>query len=274
MSKVFKRSGGGILGLSRNFRIVDRDRSGQLSRDEFEICMKKFQIDLTIPEIHVLFDFYDSDHSGQLDFNEFLKGLRSKLSPQRRALAEQAFNAFDTDGSGEIDHKDLEEKYDASRHPKVLSREWTKKQVLDHFISQFEGDNGNKDGVITKDEWMDYHAGLSSNIDTDDEFGMMMANNWGIEYIPQSEVDAIIKLIKSKSEQKGTGGNPKKVAKDAFKRFDADNSGNIDQKEFIEAMEFFSPGLNVGALKTLFRMFDKDNSGTIEYEEIVALAWQ
>merc|ERR1712216_393655 len=43
---VSKRSGGGgILGLSRNFSIIDRDGSGSLTIDEFKLAMKKFQVD-------------------------------------------------------------------------------------------------------------------------------------------------------------------------------------------------------------------------------------
>ncbi len=44
---VLSRSGGGIVGLARNFRIIDQDRSGQLSINEFKVAMKKFRVGLT-----------------------------------------------------------------------------------------------------------------------------------------------------------------------------------------------------------------------------------
>lgn len=270
---VLSRSGGGILGLARNFRIIDSDRSGQLSLAEFKIAMKKFRVGLTDEEVVVLFNLYDVDKSGTIEFGEFLKGLRSKLSPQRRALVEQAFIKMDTNGSGEIDYLDLKDTYDTKHHPKVASGEWTAKQALDEFIGIFEGDKGDGNKSVSKEEWTDYHIGVSCNIDTDDEFGIMMANNWGIEYIPQKNIDLLFEIIKNKAEQKSGNKKPKRVAEDIFKFFDKNGSKEIDMDEFREAMSSFGAGLNEKELKTLFRMFDHDGSGEISYQELVDLIW-
>jgi len=268
---VLKRSGGGILGLARSFRIIDRDRSGVLSIDEFTNAMSKFKVGLTKEESRILFNLYDKDGSGSLEFDEFLKGLRSKLSPQRKELAEQAFDAMDVDKSGELDYNDLKTKYDTSKHPKVISGEITPEQAINEFIKVFEGDSGDGNSVVTKEEWMDYHAGLSANIDTDDQFGIMMANNWGIEYIPQAQLKALLEIIKNKCEQKG--GNPKQNAVKTFKFFDTNGTKTIDYNEFEKAMESFGAGLNPKELKTLFGIFDHDNSGEIEYDELVNVVW-
>jgi Ca2+-binding EF-hand superfamily protein len=273
MRVVFSRSGGGVLGLARNFRIIDSDRSGQLSLGEFKVAMSKFRVGLNAEELKILFDLYDKDKSGSLDFDEFLKGLRSKLSPQRRSLAQQAFDVFDADGSGEINFHDLKEKYDTSQHPKVRSGEMTREQALEEFLKNFEGDDGNKDGTITREEWMDYHAGLSANVDTDDEFGILLSKNWGIEYVPKSAVDAILKTIKEKSEQKSGNKPAKMVARDTFRFFDTNDSKSIDFEEFKKAMETFGGGFNEKELKTLFGMFDNDNSGSIEFEELLEHIW-
>lgn len=270
---VNKRSGGGILGLARNFRIIDKDRSGQLNMAEFKLAMTKFRVNLTPEEVQLLFNHYDKDNSGTLKFDEFLAGLRSKLSPQRKELTEQAFDLMDVDHSGELTYDDLKTKYDTSSHPKVRSGEWTHKQAIEEFIKAFEGDGGDGNSVVTKQEWMDYHAGISSNIDHDDEFGIMMANNWGIEYIPKANIAKIMDMIKLKATQKGGDKNPKRVAMDIFKYFDTNNTKTIDYSEFTKAMESFGAGLNDKELKTLFGMFDHDNSGEIEYAELIELVF-
>jgi Ca2+-binding EF-hand superfamily protein len=266
---VFARSGGGILGLARNFRIIDSDRSGTLTMAEFKTAMTKFRVGLNPEELKILFEHYDRDNSGTLEFDEFLKGLRSRLSEQRRALSEQAFTVMDTDGSGEIDFEDLKDKYDTSHHPKVKSGEMTKKEAIDEFIKMFEGDKGDMNSSVTKQEWMDYHAGISANIDTDDEFGMLMAKNWGIEYIPRANIDRLLAIIREKAEAKSGTKSAKKVAHDIFKFFDTDSSQTIEMGEFVKAMESFGAGLNDKELITLFKMFDHDSSGTIEYDELV-----
>jgi len=269
ITNINKRSGGGILGLARNFRIIDKDRSGQLSVDEFLLAMKKFRLGLTPEESKVLFAFYDKDSSGTLAFEEFLRGLRSRMSEQRRELTEQAFDAMDADGSGEIDSNDLKDKYDTSKHPKVLTGEMTSEEVINEFITNFEGSEGDGNSVVTKEEWMDYHVGLSSNIDHDDAFGMMLARNWGIEYIPQENLKKILEIMKNKATQKSGIKAPKRVAMDTFKFFDSNNSKAIEYNEFEKAMESFGAGLNPKEMKTLFGMFDHDNSGEISYEEMV-----
>eukprot|EP00300_Choanocystis_sp_HF-7_P024230 c2563_g1_i1.p1 GENE.c2563_g1_i1~~c2563_g1_i1.p1 ORF type:complete len:287 (+),score=85.25 c2563_g1_i1:71-931(+) len=273
LNVVNSRSGGGIIGLARNFKIIDKDGSGALSLPEFTIAMQKFRVPLGVDEIEALFHYYDRDHSGSVNFDEFLKGLRSQLSEQRRELTEQAFVKFDTDGSGKIDVNDLKDKYDTSKHPKVMTGQMTKEEAINEFIKIFEGDNGNGDAIITLEEWMDYHAGLSSNIDTDDQFGMMMASNWGIAYIPQSRLDAIKSMIREKAEQKGKG-NPMRTAQAAFKHFDLDNSGALEYGEFKKAMETFGAFLAEDELKTFFGIFDKDNSGAVSYQEIVDAVWE
>jgi Ca2+-binding EF-hand superfamily protein len=270
---INSRSGGGILGLGRSFRIIDVDRSGQLSLAEFKVALNKFRVGLKNDEVEILFSYYDKDNSGALRFDEFLRGLRSQMSPQRRALTEQAFNAMDTDGSGELTYEDLKSKYDVSKHPKVRSGDWTPKQAIDDFLKVFEGEGGDKNSVVTKQEFMDYYIGISSNIDLDDAFGIMMANNWGIEYIPQANVQRIMEIIRTKAAQKGGNKNPKRVALDVFKHFDTNNTKSIDFQEFCKAMESFSSGLNAKELQTLFRMFDHDGSGEIEYGELVNLVF-
>jgi len=268
---VMKRSGGGVLGLARNFRIIDKDRSGTLTFPEFKVALTKFQVPLNPDEMRILFDFYDRDKGGTVDFNEFMKGLRSKLSPQRKELTLQAFAVMDTDGSGEITFHDLKGRYDTSKHPKVLAKEWTHEQAINEFLKMFEGDSASINSVVTKDEWLDYHAGLSANIDEDDAYGLLMSANWGIKYVPKEVVDRIMKTIRTKAEQKGAGNkNPKRVAHDIFKYFDTNNTKTIDYEEFSKAMDSFGAGLDAKELKTFFGMFDSDGSGEISYDELLA----
>merc|ERR1712093_947771 len=142
VSIVSKRTGGGgILGLSRNFKIIDRDGSGTLTIDEFVLAMKKFQVGLTDEESETLFKYYDSkgEGDGKLDFDEFLKGLRGKMNDVRRELCEQAFTEMDRDNSGELDLADVVDKYKTNKHPKVMAGEWAHEQACEEFLMAFEG---------------------------------------------------------------------------------------------------------------------------------------
>lgn len=50
--------------------------------------------------------------------------------------------------------------------------------MLQEFLDGFEGRNGNRDGIITLDEFEDYYAEVSASIDTDDYFALMMCQAW------------------------------------------------------------------------------------------------
>lgn len=57
----------------------------------------------------------------------------------------------------------------------------------------------------------------------------------------------------------------------AFRTFDKDRSGQVDFKEFLSAINIMSNGTPEQKLEWAFRMYDIDGSGTIEEEEMVKI---
>lgn len=91
-------------------------------------------------------------------------------------IIDKAFLKFDKDCSGFIEPSDMKGIYDATQHPKVRSGEMTENQVFAEFLESF-GDT-NRDFRISKQEWDDYYAAVSSNIDNDDHFILLMSRAW------------------------------------------------------------------------------------------------
>jgi len=54
---------------------------------------------------------------------------------------------------------------------------------------------------------------------------------------------------------------------DAFELFDEDQSGDMDEDEFVYAMEYLGISLSDTKADSLFRKYDLNNSGTIDYHE-------
>ena len=92
---------------------------------------------------------------------------------------DRAFLEFDKDCSGFVEPNDLKGVYDCSQHPKVRSGEMTEEEVFWDFLESF-GDT-NRDFRISKTEWDDYYAAVSSNIDNDDHFILLMKNAWKLK---------------------------------------------------------------------------------------------
>ena len=101
------------------------------------------------------------------------------MSDRRKSLVSMAFSVLDKNGSGIIDPEDILDNYDATKHPDVLAGKKTKEEVLREFLDTFDV-GGEKDGKVTRNEFENYYANVSSSIDDDDYFELMIRNAWHI----------------------------------------------------------------------------------------------
>merc|ERR1712137_933510 len=149
---------------------------------EFKKGVADYGLDLSKDECKKLFEEFDNDGSGSVDFDEFLIDLRPPMSKARTAVIMEAFRKLDKSGDGIVTVEDLKGVYDVRNHKKYKSGEWTEDQCLTEFINSFEGGKDvpacQKDGKITKEEFINYYAGVSASIDTDAYFILMMRNAW------------------------------------------------------------------------------------------------
>ena len=71
--------------------------------------------------------------------------------------------------------------YDTSFHPDVVSGKATHEEVVFEFIAMW--DNQDRDGIISKDEFVSYYKDVSASIDDDAYFGaddaQRLAYQWG-----------------------------------------------------------------------------------------------
>lgn len=69
------------------------------------------------------------------------------MTEDRVAVVEEAYAKLDETGDGLVTLEDVQDKYDASGHPKVLSGEATEEDILLKFLGRFEG-NTKEDGKV------------------------------------------------------------------------------------------------------------------------------
>ena len=101
-------------------------------------------------------------------------------------MVQKAFQVIDKDGSGILDIDDIKDSYNASKHPDVLAGKRTEDDILVEFLQTFEAhhnlkEGGQSDGRVTLEEFTEYYKNISSSIDNDDYFALMMNNSWNIK---------------------------------------------------------------------------------------------
>ena len=126
-----------------------------------------------------MFEFFDADGNGNITYDEFLEGVRGEINEKRKELIMMAFDVIDKDGNGVLEPADIVGTYDPSKHPEVLLGKKTPDEVLAEFLDTFDV-GGEKDGMVTKQEFINYYKNISASIDRDDYFELMIRNAWHI----------------------------------------------------------------------------------------------
>lgn len=189
--KLATRGIRGIMGLGRQFKIMDDDNSGSVDFLEFKKTMNDYKLGFNEKEVEVLFRAFDVSGDGKILYDEFLRIIRGKLNEKRKHWVDRAFKILDADGSGEITVQDIEKKYNAKLHPDVKAGKSTEEEILTEFIETFETHHNilfgaEPDGIVTMEEFEEYYANVSASIDTDEYFEVMMKNAWKLDEVSKN----------------------------------------------------------------------------------------
>ncbi|KAH8268033.1 hypothetical protein KR018_007064 [Drosophila ironensis] len=176
--QCFSRGATGILGLSRSFRVMDDDGSKTLSAEEFKKGVLAMGPELTESEIGDMFSRFDTDGSGNISMTEFLVKLRPPMNNSRIRVIEKAFDKMDANGDHLISVADLKNVFSVRDHPKYQSGEMTENEIFTAFLKNFEAGAPNPDGIVTKEEFINYYATISASIDNDAYFDLMMRRSY------------------------------------------------------------------------------------------------
>merc|ERR1711916_196653 len=154
LRNALARRGGlnGIRSLGRVFRIIDDSGNMQLTRDEVKFGLLDFGLDFSDSKMELVLDAFDRNGDGNINYDEFLRGLRGKMNKKRRELVLMAFD--------------------------VVAGSATQEEVLREFMGQW--DTLKRDGIVTKEEFLDSYGDVSASIDNDDYFELMIRNAWHI----------------------------------------------------------------------------------------------
>ncbi|WAQ95812.1 CAPSL-like protein [Mya arenaria] len=172
--------------VNQSFDRLDANQNGILELED----LKKLVLALRnkyhgvggIKEMSVAFRHMDLDfNKREIYFFEFVAKLRPPMNTARNHVANEVFDKLDANDNNVLETDDLKIVYssNARKHPKYMSGEWTEEQVLRNFLDSIDTP-GNPDGKVTREEFLNYYAGVSATVDDDSYFDLMMRACYGL----------------------------------------------------------------------------------------------
>jgi len=181
-----KRSGGvsSLKSLALQYKIMDNNSGGTVDRAELELGFEKFMrafgVKLSKAEIDELFKLFDKNKDGQISYEEFIFGIRGQMNEFRQQIVKLAWEVLDDRGKGVVTLEDIARRYDVSGHPLVKEGKCTPAEAVRAFMSHWHLDDKKHTDDVTIDDFLNYYEWVSSVIDRDDYFELMIRNAWHI----------------------------------------------------------------------------------------------
>eukprot|EP01114_Cavostelium_apophysatum_P012408 TRINITY_DN276_c0_g1_i2.p1 TRINITY_DN276_c0_g1~~TRINITY_DN276_c0_g1_i2.p1 ORF type:complete len:716 (+),score=279.12 TRINITY_DN276_c0_g1_i2:792-2939(+) len=242
------------------FRDFDEDESGSIDAKELKDVFNHMGMGIDDEEAQMILEEVDEDKSGAIEWPEFLRIMAGfypwkkieyefefhipardfpEFSRREIDVFADAFREFDLDGSGSIDAREL---------TTALKRmgQGASKERVQEIIDEVD-DNGN--GEI---EWSEYLK--------------IMRNfyPWKLEDFEKKYIEPSKKFTEFDREDV-------LVFVEAFREFDADNSGAIDVDELDKAFKSMGQGCSRERLEEIINEVDDNKNGVVDWPEFLTI---
>jgi Ca2+-binding EF-hand superfamily protein len=175
-TRIVERGAVGVKGIGRLFRIGDDNNDRKIDLvNELPKLMGDIGVVVNKTELQELIRLLDRDGNGVINYEEFLFQMSPPLSEARIQWINKAFDKLDADGNGYVSIADL----DASHNPQATELlRLGRSSANDIFANLLRSYDTDADGIITRDEFIDYYRQISPSIDTDEYFAQMIKSAW------------------------------------------------------------------------------------------------
>ena len=175
MDTLRARSKNAIRSLKSAFRSMDTQGDFKLDKEDLKWGLRDLGVDFDDEQFGILFASFGAGKGGIISLSEFLAAVRGEMSDRRVDAVLTAYEKLDADGAGMVTIGDIVDLYDIDSDRMVVEEGMTASAAAKEFVAQWET---TPDGIVTRQEFIEYYKDLSAEIDGDDEFVQIVAAAW------------------------------------------------------------------------------------------------
>ena len=101
--------------------IYDRNRTWQISFNDFNTIFQTYNLNLTDSEIQNIFHIFDRNQIDNIYNDILLTNLIGQMSEIRLITVQKVFDTFNKNGNEEVSMNEIKQKYNSSRYPDVVN---------------------------------------------------------------------------------------------------------------------------------------------------------
>jgi len=178
-----RRGPSGVRGLGRSFAHVDHEGDRLVGRMTLRETLMRAGLTLSDEGHSELFRGLELEGRNVVDYASLLDAVCGELPGVREQAARRAFSAIDRNNAGSVRLDDIMTRFDAARHPAVLSKEMTADEARAELADCFEGAGSRSGGMIGLPEFLRIYSEISVAFEDDGAFCEYMANVWDIPLV-------------------------------------------------------------------------------------------
>mmetsp|Transcript_81522 Transcript_81522/g.264114 ORF Transcript_81522/g.264114 Transcript_81522/m.264114 type:complete len:382 (-) Transcript_81522:55-1200(-) len=260
--------------IKQAFDTFDLDRNRFVGAAELQHILQLIGEEVTDEEIDEMIRICDTDGDGQVTFDEFYKMMTEPEPPKPPQPAQERQRA----------------RHAPAAASKKYRRSATAKSLLSPDTEVLADDSPGAGARRTKTASQQVDSLLAaetaqaqaSKMRADSVETLVRKLSGGLNRIKPSQIKKVYKrfmeidadnsgAIEEKEFMQALGMENNMVSKRMFRVFDMDESGSIELKEFIVMLSRYTTAARSEKLKFAFMMFDEDGSGFIERNELVEM---
>lgn len=185
-ANVIQRGTRGIIGLNRQFKILDDSNDGTLEVEDFQRGLFDYNVEVAFRDIEVLYAGFNVPGTSKIDYVRLLNEIVGELNSFRAAKVELAWRKIDKDAVSFLSWDFISQTFNASRHPGVKAGYITVEEVQHDFEETFKALHSvyhsfQPDQQVNKIEFFEYFKILSSTVPNDRVFDLIMTGVWNID---------------------------------------------------------------------------------------------